>query len=108
MTMVEKIARAIADANGDDFATLAENRAALRREWEKGDIYYALAQGKYGFHQSDYLDMARAALEAMKEPSEEMIFAGWYRAPLGKIHADHLRQIYPAMIDFALKEGETT
>ena len=47
-----------------------------------------------------YFEEARAALEAMKEPTEEMISAG-YTLCVGQ---DNMNDIYQAMIEAALEE----
>jgi hypothetical protein len=50
--------------------------------------------------------LARAAIKAMREPSEKMLDAGWQPfegAPLAEVHASP-EETYAAMIDAALKE----
>lgn len=114
MTMVERMARALAAANGDEWSLLARNKAHRSQMWVEGTrkaYTYTRASGQHGFFQDDYLDMARAALDAMKEPSEGMMFAGGTKhknLDLAKPPAFYARQIYWSMIAAALKEGETT
>jgi len=82
MNMIERVARAMALKCG-------------------GGI--RLAPGK-----SDHLDhfskMARAAIEAMREPTEEMSLAGW-KALEGNPVSPPL-QCWDHMLDAALKDGE--
>lgn len=87
-SMVEKIARAMAysihakDILGED---LPERQARLVER-----------------HYPKYVESARAALQALREPSEEMIAAAIYLEsdPTAEAH----RQIHRAMIDAALAE----
>ncbi|RVP13136.1 hypothetical protein CN085_19685 [Sinorhizobium meliloti] len=86
-TMLHKVAAAIAaadlsDAPDDptfDFYALTE---------EVADIYY---------------DIARAAIEAMMEPRDEMIQAGVSEDQTDEVYRD-VRSVYTAMIRAALKE----
>lgn len=68
--MVERVARAIAKRHGDEFDAIAEDKP----DWTAN-------RGNFGGrfrdvnepYKSDYLDMAEAAIEAMREPTEAMI-----------------------------------
>ncbi len=81
MSMIERVAKAIyEDRNG-----------AGCKPWSHRPIA----------HRRPYLDDARAALKAMREPTEAMRTAGINVEPL---HSDP-RDIYRAMIDVALSEG---
>lgn len=50
--------------------------------------------------QREYYIVARAAIEAMRNPSEEMCKAGTEQLP----HDDSVSSIYSTMIDAALKD----
>src|SRR5690606_28936050 len=96
--MVEKVARAIALAQGDSFDDAFEDKA----EWVEG-------RGHKGGRFRDinepfrecYLDAARAALLALREPSEEMIAGVKSEWVQGAEAAALWRQ----MIDAALSPG---
>lgn len=96
MDMVERVARAIAAENGDDFAALPDSKA----DW-------IAAGGSFGGRfrdineprKSDYLEMARAAIEAMREPNEAMLEAG---EKIVDPHDASVERGYAAMIDAAL------
>lgn len=74
--MVERVARAI-----DPFAWLTEYGSNYRR--------------------TDSIRKAKEAIEAMREPTEGMLEAGYAVGPENQTH-----QIYEDMIDAALKEDE--
>ena len=80
--MIERVARAMCQSDGDD----------PERYWR------------------DYEVNARAAIEAMREPTEAMIAAGHLNDPLGCDVAD-AAAVYPAvwegMINAALSEAAT-
>ena len=93
--MVERVARAIYEASTlvmgddapDDWADIGPDHDKARAEWAK---------------------LARAAIEAMREPTNEMTVVGWKFAEtrdaiLGNGEIDAL---WRAMIDAALAEGE--
>lgn len=78
-TMVERVARAICEASGETF-----------------DICPGI-----------HMDAARAAIEAMMEPTEEMVKAGMDANPRGRTISDSdLTAIYRAMFQAALKESD--
>jgi hypothetical protein len=85
MSMVEKVARAL-------FAE--EWRGTTMKPQQALDD----AEREYWFN------AARAAIEAMREPSEEMVAAGddWGWDPLGA----HTREVWQAMLSAALKGDE--
>jgi hypothetical protein len=71
--MVERVARAIANGLGDEF----DNAFNGKSDWiyargEKGGRFRDCNEPT----QDDYLGAARAAIEAMREPTDEMIEAG--------------------------------
>lgn len=78
-TMVERVARAIHDASHKE----------LGFSWAKE---MRMAQ-------------ARAAIEAMREPTGEMLEAGWERAR-PYLGLETTKQTYRAMINAALGEGK--
>jgi hypothetical protein len=79
--MVERVAKAIADAAGSDFDRLPATHGP-----------------GHGLRNM-YLRMARAAIEAMKGPTEEMCVAGSQPEDLGDIAGR-----YDAMISAALTD----
>lgn len=52
----------------------------------------------------DYRDMARAAIEAMREPTAVMIAAGDEVIPDNATYEDNAANAYRSMIDAALKD----
>ena len=56
----------------------------------------------YPSAQSPYLDEARAAIEAMREPTEEMIEAGAHENGHQVLRSDLVDQVWVDMIDAAL------
>jgi hypothetical protein len=90
-TMVERVARALCEANGVDPDT--------EGPWELGDHEYKIG---WKFFESQ----ARAAIEAMREPTLRMKCDG-YLVPTGpEPDIDTAEAIWQAMIDAALSEGE--
>ena len=94
--MVEKVWRAIAIENGDDPDQIPRHKSHWNKE-----------QGKFGgrFRDinepfvSDYEAMARAAINALMEPTEEM-----YGAALNAYPPDHTREVWQAMLKAALND----
>jgi hypothetical protein len=94
MKMVERIARAIAEENGDDFDSIPANKA----EWVDN-------RGEFGGRQRDvnepfqrcYTYMALAALKAMNSPL----------SPPASYAYAHEEGDYFAVIEAAIKEAET-
>ncbi|MEQ9634588.1 MAG: hypothetical protein RLW68_00740 [Devosia marina] len=71
--MVEKIARAIAGRNGDDYDKIPKHKS----DWTaNGGMFGGRFRDVNEPYQTDYDEMARAALEAMREPTLDMIEAG--------------------------------
>lgn len=76
---------------------------------------YEVDGGKgWHLHSKFYLDSARAAIEAMREPTEAMKFSGgmWCEALMFEedgegIIFDDIGKVYEVMIDAALAEGES-
>lgn len=83
MTMIEKVARAIFN----DFQETQDGHLK-KNKWED-----SLASQPY------FISAAKAAIEAMREPTEEMIDAGAYDLDIT------IKTQYQAMIDQALKDG---
>lgn len=95
MSMIERAARAIAEALGDKL----DNVPVSKREWieERGMFDGAFRDINLPFR-SDYEDAARAVLLAIREPNGEVMQAGnrvW-------LDGGNERQIYETMIDAAL------
>ena len=93
MRMVEKVARAMASEkfrieDGSD-------------EFDAADAYNLTNNnGRYIFD-----EMARAALEAMREPTDEMVEAG-VTADHGKTLGQRVTNSHRAMIDKALEDAQ--
>lgn len=92
MTMVERVARAIcaADGHDPDGPPIDEYPSAI-------------------YPWAVYRNLAKAAIEAMREPSEEMKKAGEHAEisdSYGEyyVSADNAADIFRAMVDAALKE----
>lgn len=94
MTMIERVARAICAAEDYDWESL-------------------LGAQESAYRQQKYMRFARAAIEAMWEPTEKMAEAGstgpFSRNPDSLVNAmffpkEHTPYVYRAMIDAALKE----
>lgn len=83
MSMVERVARAI---------------NVLTMSWSDDDEMVVRAQNKVR-------EQARAAIEAMREPTDEMVDAGYHRAK-PYLGTETMAQAYRAMITAALGEGE--
>ncbi len=89
MDMVEKVARALANYGWDTRSgKLAEHNSAefVEANWRA------------------YEDQARAAIEAMLEPTPEMISAVWPDGASGHDVADLPTNVWDAMITAALAE----
>lgn len=70
--MIERIARAIAEANGDNFSNAFKNKSRwIAKRGESGGRFRDVNEP----FQSDYLDMARAALTAMLKATPGMLNA---------------------------------
>lgn len=92
MTMVDKIAKAIARA-------AVEQNHMLQYFEDNGIGYF----DDYDNKNYDCIAIARAAIEAMLDPTEAMLDAGW--ATTSKHVVDgRPEEIWPAMIQAALKE----
>lgn len=66
--MVERVARAIANAHGDAWDDVPDNKAEwTERRGEFGNRFRGVDEN----FKDDYRDEARAAIEAMREPSSE-------------------------------------
>lgn len=88
-SMIERVARALHDAWLSEAATIQDMHAnGPFPPWEEKS-----AETKARFYIS-----ARAAIEAMREPTEEMKDAGWFFA------GSESGECFSAMIDAALKE----
>lgn len=71
--VLERLAKAIARANGDEFANAFASKARwVAKRGMSGGRYRDIAEP----FQHDYLDMARAAVQALMEPDEGMVEAG--------------------------------
>lgn len=91
MGMVEKVARAVCaahDGNDPDQPTSGLPDGPDVPLWH------------------DYRNFALAAIEAMREPSEDMISAGVFRANGFASAGNRMCNGYRAMIDMAMKEFE--
>ena len=97
--MIWRVATAIALHNGDDIDKIPESKS----QWNAERGYFAERYRDINEpFVGDYIEMAYAAVEAMKEPTKGMeearIYNSWAGYPEDKG--------YTAMIDAALKENE--
>ena len=83
-TMIERVARAMASASGEAWWVYPDQWG--RRTWQTRD---------------EYMARARAAIAAMREPTEGMVGEGVEC----RQHDGGVTHIYRAMIDAALKEA---
>jgi hypothetical protein len=99
-TMVERVARAMAKQNGDDYDHVPLDKA----DWtaQRG-MFGGRFRDLNELMQVDYDEMARAAIEALMEPCDEMIQAGVSEDQTDEVYRD-VRSVYTAMIQEALKE----
>lgn len=110
--MVKRLARAICAAYGDEYDEQPADLTALEalRRREKGSRYDGIHPHDPGLPtQADWDECARAALQAMGEPTDAMLEAGldcgaW--GPIGdsRVDADEMK-CWRAMIEAALSEG---
>ena len=54
---------------------------------------------------AQWVGYARAAIAAMREPTEEMVEAGWQEGMAGFGEGEECEPVWRATIDAALKEG---
>lgn len=101
--MIERVARKIATALGDDFDHAFKTKAEwIAARGEKGGRYRDINEPR----QADYLEAARDALEGFKDLTPAMTEAGAnaLRGPVGGSAYDAARDCHLAMIDEALKD----
>lgn len=98
MKMVEKVARALWDKD-QEISSKFSNDLIFGKERTGKCVPWDFIIGPQvvPYFKELYLNKARAAIEAMKEPSVGMLTAGIKAA-------DHPANIFPAMIEAALKE----
>lgn len=106
-TMVERVALAIAQGLGDDFDHAFTGKAEwISERGEKGGRFRDCNEPM----QPDYLDSARAAIEAMREPDFLMKMAGASAITVeimeAKANYDGACDAWQAMITAALGEGK--
>lgn len=95
-SMIERVAREIAKSYGNDFDNAFRNkRLWIECRGEGGGRFRDIKEP----FQTDYLDMARAAIAAMREPTPAMVNYG--EACDGTISA---KEVWQTMIDAALQE----
>lgn len=105
-SMIERVAREIAKSYGDDFDNAFRNkRLWIECRGEGGGRFRDINEP----FQTDYLDMARAAIAAMREPTPAMIDHFVSRALQVQIGgsytwSDYARDQWQTMIDAALQE----
>lgn len=88
--MIERVARAMAKVNDD---------LGLIEEFGRYDVERA---GGESVERIDYLAMARAAIEAMRESTDSMLFAGCSSLVSQDQQPPSVRAAFGAMIDAAL------
>lgn len=96
--MLEKVARAICIAAG-------ENPDEDWRQAPGGPFAEVHLKPGQEARWRLYLPQARAAVEALREPSEGMVEAGWGVAPVYDDPATSPGVYFTAMIDHVLKES---
>lgn len=92
--MVVRVARAIAGHFGPEFDELPVDRKAQRLSIRQGDAYCD--------HQAEMLDAARAAIEAMREPTEAMTHCGAITPEGFQAYSNTCETIWAGMIEAAL------
>ena len=92
MDMVERVARAIDDATWTNF----DNYAGLKG-WSEAERTTEMLASR-SIQKS--IGNARAAIEAMREPTKGMLDDGRYA--IGDLEADVSKEVWQAMIDAAL------
>ena len=102
MSMVEQVARAIAEKNGDDYDKIPQNK----KEWV---VRQGMFQGRFRDvnepYQVDYYDMAEGAIKAMREPTPGIIrrLIVWANLGGNRLAVDSdARLIWEDVIDAAL------
>jgi hypothetical protein len=95
VNMLEKAARAAAEAIGDDYDDLPIDASQPK-----------LARNPFGMSQEVLCDIARAVLAAIREPDEATVQAGWHAQPSGPCCDWDMQSVWQAMID-AILEGES-
>ena len=99
--MIETVARAIARANGDEFANAFKDKSRwIAKRGMSGGRFRDVNEP----FQSDYLDMAKAALNAIRSPSDEMITAmhdgamGGFGEDMGEAQRQYIVDCWADMI----------
>jgi hypothetical protein len=105
--MIERVAKAIAIAHGDKWEDVPESQ----KQWiSQRGRFGGRFRGINEYFKDCYLDAARAAIEAMREPTDGMIVAGDDRI-LKHLNSQEMMSAIPtpsqncftAMIDEAMK-----
>lgn len=91
--MVERVARALYEADASNSSVRWESWPENKDRARKG---LRIKCGKYR-------DRARAAIEAMREPTSEMIDAAWNEA---ETQTEQAQEVWCAMINAALTETD--
>ena len=99
MEMVERVARAIAERNGDNYDEIPKHKP----DWtQSGGMFAGRFRDVNEPYQTDYEDMAEAAIEAMREPTEAMLKAGDVPGWDDSVTVGHSAEVWEAMISAAL------
>lgn len=100
MYMVKRVARVIAKENGDDYDSIP----ASKSDWTRnGGMFGGRFRDVNEPYQTDYDDMARAAIEAMREPTNAMVDR--VEDAYGGLSTLTVQYVWSAMIDAALGEN---
>lgn len=107
-SMVKRVATAIAHAHGGQFLHLAPDGEGMQT------VASAAGFGNWGYSPEKYAEVkwdkyllqARFAIQAMREPTPEMVEVGWRDGNAGWGEGEEMAPIWRAMIDAALVENE--
>lgn len=91
--MIERVARA-------SFKCWRDRMDELNLHMDKGRRFEDMNENELEFA---YMN-ARAMIEAMREPTDEMIQAGYINEGSSGVDKDYIKEVYELMIDAALKE----
>lgn len=112
--MIDRVAKRLWDFDQENGRKQFSNHVIFGTQWDNKAVPWEVATGPdvVDFEANQYRDRARAAIEAMREPTEAMANEGAYLVPGDESTwrndpaATYARQIWSEMIDAALT-GDT-